>query len=77
MMGETWYFKKIIRKLTEFFFEVIIEKAPTDIPLPNIYYLKKKVELTNIYGPMYLQLDEYYPYSDSLSEILRKNLTQT
>ena len=53
-----------IRKLTDLFFIIIGEKASTNIPLSKMYRLRKCATLTCIYGPMYLQLDDYPPYYD-------------
>ena len=53
-----------IRKLIGFFFIIIGEKASTNIPLRKMNWLRKNAMLTCLYGPMYLQLDDYPPYSD-------------
>ena len=51
------------------------EKASTNIPLKKIYYLRKMEKITCPYGPMYLPLDEYPPYSDKNPTSLRQTLT--
>ena len=53
-----------IRKLMDFFFITIGEKASTKIPLSKMYRLRKRASLTSLYGPMYLELDDYPPYFD-------------
>ena len=60
-----------------FFFISIGEKASTNIPLRNIYRLRKIATLTRIYEPMYLELDEYPPYSYKNQSFLRYALTET
>ena len=66
-----------IRKLTDLFFIIIGEKASANVPLRKIYCLRKITKLTCLYGPMYLQLNDYPPYSDEKSGILRNTLTET
>ena len=58
-----------IRKLTYFFLIFIGEKASTKIPMRKMYCLKKCATLTCLYGLMCLQLDDYDPYSDKISNI--------
>ena len=58
-----------IRKLTDFFFIIIGEKISAKIPLSKMYCLRKIAKMTFIYGPMYLQSDDYPPYSDQISDI--------
>ena len=58
-----------IRKLTGLFFLIIGEKASTNIPLSKNYHSIKSVTLTCLYGPRYLELDDYPPYSDKRSII--------
>ena len=53
-----------IRKLTGFFFRIIGEKASANIPLSKMYRLRKSATLTYLYVLMYLELDDYPPYSD-------------
>ena len=53
-----------IRKLTDFVFITIGAKSLTNIPLSKTYCLIKIATLTRLYGPMYLELDDYPPYSD-------------
>ena len=45
-----------IRKLTDFFFVIIGEKASTNISLGKMYRFRKSATLTCIYGHMYLEL---------------------
>ena len=45
--GVSTYF---IRKLTDFFFIIIGEKASTKIPLSKMYRLRKSAALTCLYG---------------------------
>ena len=59
--GVSTYF---IIKLTDFFFIIIGEKSSTNIPLSKIYRLRKSATLTCLYGPMYLELDDYPTHSD-------------
>ena len=56
-----------IRKLTDLFFITIGEKASTNIPLSKMYCLIRSATLTRLYGPKYLELDDYPPYSDKIS----------
>ena len=53
-----------IRKLTDLFFITTGEKSSTNIPLRKMYCLRKIATLTCLYEPMYLELDDYRPYSD-------------
>ena len=39
-----------------------------------MYRLRKSATLTCLYGPMYLQLDEYPPYSDKISDIFETHI---
>ena len=66
-----------IRKLTDFFFIIIGEKSSTNIILRKMYLLRKCATLTCIYGTMYLQLDDYPPYSDKNQTFLRHTVTAT
>ena len=63
-----------IRKLTDFLFILIGEKASINIPLRKMNRLRKSATLTCIYGPMYLQLDDYPPYSDKISDIFETHI---
>ena len=65
-----------IRKLTDFFFITIGEKPSKNIPLSKIYRLRKSATLTCIYGTMYLDLDEYPPYSDKISVIFDTHMNR-
>ena len=56
--------KYFIRKLTDFFFVIIGEKASTNIPLSKMYHLKKCSRLTFLHSSMYIKLDDYPQYSD-------------
>ena len=53
-----------IQKLTDLFFITIGEKASTNSPLSKTYASRKIATLTRLYVPMYLELDDYPPYSD-------------
>ena len=59
--GVSTYF---ITKLTDEFFIIIGGRASTNIPLNKMYCVRKIERLTFLYVPMYLQLDDYPPYSD-------------
>ena len=65
-----------IRKWTDFFSITIGEKESTNIPLSKIHCLRKSATLTPIYGTMYLDLDNYTPYSDKNPLFLRRTLTE-
>ena len=67
---------KIIRKFTDFFFIIFGEKHQQIFPWKNVL-LKKKSKLTRSYGLINLQLDNYPPYSDKQSDILRQIFTKT
>ena len=60
----------LIIKLTDFVFITIGEKASTKIPWIKMNWLRKNATLTCLYGPMYLQLDDYPLYSDKKSDII-------
>ena len=66
-----------IRKLTDLFFITIGGKASINIILRKMYRLRKSATLTCLYGPIYLQLDDYPPYSDKNPSFLRHTLTET
>ena len=61
--GVSTYF---IRKLTDLFFIIIGEKASINIPLRKMHCLLKIATLTCLYRPIYLELDDYPPYSDKI-----------
>ena len=42
-----------------------------------MYRLRKSATLTYLYEPMYLELDDYPPYSDKILSFLRHTLTET
>ena len=63
-----------IRKLTDFFFIIIGEKASINIPLRKMYYLRKCSTLTCLYGHIYLQFNDYPPYSDKRSDIFETHI---
>ena len=63
-----------IRKWTDLFFIIIGEKASTNIPLRKMYRLRKCATLTFLYGPIYLKLDDYPPYSDKISNIFETHI---
>ena len=65
-----------IRKLTGFFI-TIGEKTSTNIPLSQMYHVRKGATLTRLYVPMYLNLDDYPPFSDKNRSFLRHILTET
>ena len=60
-----------------FFFITIGEKASTNIPLSQMYHVRKGATLTRLYVPMYLNLDDYPPFSDKNRSFLRHILTET
>ena len=66
-----------IRKLTGFSFITIGKNISTNILLRKMYCLRKSATLTYLYGHMYLELDEYPPYSDKNVSILRHMLPGT
>ena len=55
-----------IRKLMGLSFKNIGEKASTNITLRKMYRLIKIAILTRLYQPIYLELDDYPPYSDKI-----------
>ena len=65
-----------IRKLTDFFFITIGEKSSTNILLNKIHLLRKSVTLTHLYGPMYLELEDYPPYYDKKSVIFETHMNR-
>ena len=71
--GVSTYF---IRKLTDFFFIIIGEKASKNIPLSKMYRFGKIAKLTCLYGTTCLQLDDYPPYSDERSDISEKQINR-
>ena len=69
-----WCFNWFHQKIDWFFFIIIGEKASTNIPLRKMYRVRKGATLTCLYGPMYLQLDDYPPYSDKISDIFETHI---
>ena len=67
----------LIRTLTGFFSITIGGKSLTKIPLSKMYRLIKSATLTRLYRPIYLELDDYPPYSDKHQLFLRHTLTKT
>ena len=65
-----------IRKLTDFFFIIISEKASTNIPLRKMHHLIKSSTMKCLYGPIYLELDDYPPYSDKISVIFETHINR-
>ena len=65
-----------IRKLTDFFLITIGEKASTNIPLRKINRLRKSATLTRLYGPMYLELDDYPLYYYRKSVIFETHINR-
>ena len=63
-----------IRKWMDLFFITVGEKAATNIPLSKIYRLRKSATLISLYGPMYLELDDYPPYYDENQSFVRHKL---
>ena len=51
------------------------KKASTNIPLSKLYQ-SKRATLTCPYGPMYLELDDYPPYSDKISDIFETHINK-
>ena len=60
--GNSTYF---IRILIDQLFIIIGEKATKRTLLRKMYCLKRGATLTCVYGPIYLQLDDYPQYSDN------------
>ena len=52
------------------------EKSLTNIPLRKIYRLRKSATLTRLYGPMYLELEDYPPYSDKKYVIFETHINK-
>ena len=67
---------KFIRKLTHFFFRIIGEKSSTNLPLNNMYYLRKMGKLTCLYVPMNLTLDYYPPHYDKQYDIFEETINK-
>ena len=63
-----------IRKLTNLFFITIGGNVSTNIPLRKMYRLRKSATLTRLYGPMYLELDDYPPYYYKKSVIFETHI---
>ena len=63
-------------KLTDFFLIIIGEKASTKVPLRKMNWLGKNAMLTCLYGPMYLHLDDYPPYSDKKSDVFETHINR-
>ena len=64
-----------IRKLMDLFFRTIGEKESTNIPFIEMYHLRKNATLTRRYGYMYLEFDDYPPYSNKNQSFLIHTLT--
>ena len=71
--GVSTYF---IRKFTDFFFIIIGEKESTNIPLSKMRRSRKSATLTCLYGPMYLDLEDYPPYSYEIPFILETHINR-
>ena len=76
MRKSVMVFQIISSENSQIFFITIGEKSSTNIPLRKMYRLTKSATLTYIYGPMYLDLNDYPSYSDKISVILRHTLTK-
>ena len=66
-----------IKELTNIFFIIIGEKASKNLTLSKLYHLGKTETLKRLYGPMYLEFDDYPPYSDKKLSFLRHTLAET
>ena len=53
-----------IQKLSDLVSLSIGEKLPTNITFSKMYCWSKLATLTRLYLPVYLELDDYPPYSD-------------
>ena len=71
--GISTYF---IIKLTDSFFIIIVENDQQMLPW-EICITKKSSKLTCLYVPMYLQLDDYHPYSDKKPDIFETHIKKT
>ena len=69
-------FQLISSKNGQCFFIIIGEKSSTNVPLTKMYRLRNFSEMTCIYGPMYLQLDDYLPYYDKRSDIFETHINR-
>ena len=58
-----------VRKMTQYIFITINEKPASIHNVVNSNDLGGKEKLTRLYGLMYINLDEYPPYSETLSNI--------
>ena len=68
--------KKIITKLTYYFF-TIIYLGTASFGNDSLFAQKKyNSSLIKTIGPIYIDLDEYPPYSGSNSEIFEKNVNE-
>ena len=68
--------KKFITKLTDYFF-TIINLGTTSFGNESLFtQQKEKFPLINIFGPMYIDFDEYPCYSGRNSEIFEKNVNE-
>ena len=65
-----------IIKLTDFFFITFGDKASTYIPLIKNNPLRNSEALARLYGPMYLEFDDYPPYFDKKLSYLRHTWTE-
>ena len=65
-----------IRKLTDLFFITIGEKASTNIHLRKMYRFKKECNTDTSILPMYVDLDDYPPYSDRTSVIFETQINR-
>ena len=65
---------KFIRKLTDYSFTI---HDGENAPLGNGTFftaLKENATLIKHFGPMYIDFDEYHPYSGAISEIFETNI---
>ena len=65
-----------IRKLTDLFLITIDEKSSTNILLSKMYCLRKSSTLKFLYGPIYLELNDYHTYSDTRSVIFLTHINR-
>ena len=73
----TWDFifgvcKYLVIKLTDYFFTIIGKQ--TWLQKNIIYCHKQNCKLTRRFGTMYIDIDDYPSYTDTISSILEKNI---
>ena len=66
--------KKIIRKLTDYFFMVLDLETASFVNGSLFTQLKENTALIKHFWPIYIDFDDYPPYGDKISDFLKQML---